>query len=51
MMLQAGTSPVRDSIRLLKFSIYLILPGLGIGVYSTSDRNDYQKQKKRVSEE
>jgi hypothetical protein len=31
------------------FSIYLILPAaLGPGVYSASNRNEYQKQKKNV---
>jgi hypothetical protein len=30
------------------FSIYLILPtALGLGVHSASDRNEYQKQKKK----
>jgi hypothetical protein len=34
------------------FKIYLILPSaLGPGVYSTSDRNEYQKQKNSASEE
>jgi hypothetical protein len=34
------------------FLIYLILPSpLGPGVYSVSNRNEYQKQKKKVSEE
>jgi hypothetical protein len=34
------------------FSIYLILPAtLGPGVYSASDRNEYQKQKNNVCEE
>jgi hypothetical protein len=34
------------------FSIYLILPAaLGPGVYSASDRNEYQKQKNKVSGE
>jgi hypothetical protein len=34
------------------FSIYLIIPAsLGSGVYSTSKRNDYQKQKSNVSGE
>jgi hypothetical protein len=34
------------------FSIYLSLPAtLGPGVYSASNRNEYQKQKKKVSEE
>jgi hypothetical protein len=34
------------------FSIYLILPStLGPGVYSASSRNEYQKQKKKVSGE
>jgi hypothetical protein len=31
--------------------MYLILPAaLGLGVYSTSNRNEYQKQKNNVSE-
>jgi hypothetical protein len=30
----------------MKFSIYLILPvSLGLGVYSASNGNEYQKQK------
>jgi hypothetical protein len=34
------------------FSIYLILPAaLGLGVYSASNRNEYQKQKNNVSGE
>jgi hypothetical protein len=34
------------------FSIYLILPAaLGPGVYSASNRNQYQKQKKYISGE
>jgi hypothetical protein len=34
------------------FSIYLNLPAaLGLGVYSASNRNEYQKQKEYVSEE
>jgi hypothetical protein len=34
------------------FSIYLILPAaLGPGVYSASNRNEYQKQKKNFSGE
>jgi hypothetical protein len=34
------------------FSIYLILPAsLGPGVYSASNRNDYQNQKNDVSRE
>jgi hypothetical protein len=34
------------------FSIYLILPAAeGPGVYSASDRNEYQKQKNNVSGE
>jgi hypothetical protein len=34
------------------FSIYLILPtALGIGVYSASNRNEYQNQKNNVSGE
>jgi hypothetical protein len=34
------------------FSIYLILPAaLGAGVYSSSNRNEYQKQKNNVSGE
>jgi hypothetical protein len=35
-----------------KFSVYLILPAvLGPGVYSASNRNEYQKQKNNVSGE
>jgi hypothetical protein len=34
------------------FAIYLILPAaLGPGVYSASNRNEYQKQKSNVSGE
>jgi hypothetical protein len=34
------------------FSIYLILPAaLGPGVYSASNRNEYQKQKNDISVE
>jgi hypothetical protein len=34
------------------FSNYLILPAaLGLGVYSGSNRNEYQKQKNNISEE
>jgi hypothetical protein len=34
------------------FSIYLIIPAaLGPGVYSASNRNEYQKQKNNVSGE
>jgi hypothetical protein len=34
------------------FSIYPILPvALGPGVYSASNRNEYQKQKNNVSED
>jgi hypothetical protein len=49
-MLQAWRSWVRDSImNAFFFSIYLILPAaLGPGVYSASNRNEYQKQKKNI---
>jgi hypothetical protein len=52
-MLQAGISRVRDPmISIISSSIYLILPAaLGPGVHSTSNRNQYQKQKNNVSEE
>jgi hypothetical protein len=44
-VLQAGTSRVRDPMRWI-FLIYLIIPAkLGPAVYSTSNRNEYQKQK------
>jgi hypothetical protein len=34
------------------FSIYIILPvALGPGVYSASNRNEYQKQKNNISGE
>jgi hypothetical protein len=40
----AGSRP--DEVIEFFFSIYLILPAaLGPGVYSTSNRNEYQKQK------
>jgi hypothetical protein len=47
-MLQAGRSQVRDPMKSLNFFlIYLILPAvLGPGVYSASNRNEYQRQKK-----
>jgi hypothetical protein len=36
----------------LIFSIYLLLPAaLGPGLYSSSNRNEYQNQKNNVSEE
>jgi hypothetical protein len=51
-MLQAGKSRVRDPIKRMKFSIYLILPpALCPGFYPTSNRNEYQKQKNNVSGE
>jgi hypothetical protein len=44
----AGSRP--DEV--IFFSVYLILPAtLGPGVYSASNRNEYQKQKNNVSEE
>jgi hypothetical protein len=37
---------------MILFSIYLILPAaLGHGVYSASNKNEYQKQKNNVSGE
>jgi hypothetical protein len=51
-MIQAGRSPIRVPMRVLNFSLYLILPAALIpGVYSASNRNEYQKQKKNVSGE
>jgi hypothetical protein len=52
-MLQAGKSRVRDPMKRIKFfSIYLILPAvLGPEVYSTSNRNEYQKERNNVSGE
>jgi hypothetical protein len=49
-MLQAGRSRFRVPTRLLNFfSIYLILSAaLGPGVYSASNKNEYQKQKKII---
>jgi hypothetical protein len=36
-------------MRKMNFSIYLILPAaLGPGVYSASNRNEYQKQRNNV---
>jgi 5-formaminoimidazole-4-carboxamide-1-beta-D-ribofuranosyl 5'-monophosphate synthetase len=35
-----------------ELSIYLIFPAeLGLGVYTASNRNEYEKQKNNVSEE
>jgi hypothetical protein len=46
-MLQAGKPLFRDPIRSLNFLIYLFLPAaLGPRVYSTSNINEYQEQKK-----
>jgi hypothetical protein len=52
-MLQAGRSRVRDPMRWMNFiSIYLILlAALGPGLYSASNRNEYQEQKNNVSGE
>jgi hypothetical protein len=52
-MLQAGKSRVRDPMKCMNFfSIYLILPAaLAPGVHSTPNRNEYKKQKKKVSGE
>jgi hypothetical protein len=46
-MLQAARSRVRDPMkRISYFSIYLIVPAsLGPGLYSASNRHEYQKQK------
>jgi hypothetical protein len=47
-MLKAGRSRVRDRWREWIFSIYLILPAaVGPGVHLASNRNKYQKQKKK----
>jgi hypothetical protein len=51
-MLQGRMSRVRDPMRRMNFSIYLILQAaLGPGLYSTRKRNEYQKQKSNVSGE
>jgi hypothetical protein len=51
-MLQASWSLVRDPKRCVFFSIYIILAtALGPGVYSASNKNEYQKQKNNVSAE
>jgi hypothetical protein len=52
-MLQFGRSRNRDPMTMFFFFflIYLILPGaLGPGVYSASNRNEYQKQKNASGE-
>jgi hypothetical protein len=51
-MLQVGRSRVRNQMRSLKF--FFNLPKLSshimpFGVYSASNRNEYQKQKNNVS--
>jgi hypothetical protein len=46
-LLQGGSSRIRCSMRLFNtvFSVDLILPiGLGLGVYSASNINEYQNQ-------
>jgi hypothetical protein len=51
-ILQAGRLRVRDAKRSLNFSIYPVLAAaLGPGVYSDSNRNEYQKQKNNISGE
>jgi hypothetical protein len=46
----AGSRP--DEANAFLLSIYLILPAaLGSGVYSASNRNQYQKQKNNISGE
>jgi hypothetical protein len=48
-MLLARSSRIRFPITPMEFSIYLILPAaLDPGVYSASNRNDYQKSSCRV---
>jgi hypothetical protein len=51
LVLQAGRSRVSRPDELNEFfSVYLILPAaLGPGVYSASNRNEYQKQRNDVS--
>jgi hypothetical protein len=50
-VLEDGKSRVRDLIRWMNFSIYVILPAtLDRGVYSACKRNEYQEQKSNVSE-
>jgi hypothetical protein len=49
-MLQAGRSRVRNPMRSINVSIYLILStALGPGVYSASNRNEYHRRKNNVS--
>jgi hypothetical protein len=44
--------PIPDEVTEFFFPIYLLLPAaLGPGVYSASNRNEYQKQKEKVSVE
>jgi hypothetical protein len=51
-MLQAGRYWVRNPLRLKNFFNLPFLPAaLGLGVYSASNRNEYQKQKNNVSGE
>jgi hypothetical protein len=48
-VLEVGRSRVRDPMRWMNFSIYLILPAaLGPGVYSPCNRNEKQKQKNNI---
>jgi hypothetical protein len=52
-MLLAVRSRVRDSMRPLDFFPMYLIPqaALGPGVYSVSNRNEYQEQRNNVYEE
>jgi hypothetical protein len=52
-MLQAERSLVRDAMRqkIVFFNYLILLAELGPGVYSASNRNEYQKQKNKASGE
>jgi hypothetical protein len=45
-MLQAGRSMVRNPIRLINIFNLNLSAALGLGIYSNSNRNEYQKQGK-----
>jgi hypothetical protein len=47
-----GRPWVRNPMKLLNFSIYIILPAtLGPGIFSAADRNGYKKQKNKSGEQ
>jgi hypothetical protein len=51
-MPRGGRSRVRNAMRSIIFSTYLIFPAILVSeVYSSSNRNEYQKQRNNVPAE